>query len=117
MRRKDNARVIRPLTARERELLMFWGRKATQHAMNPVHAKRDLQALEDARCCLIGNGFNACVVALLVAPLVVSRGLFDRRPSPQDHVDRMGLLPGEVGFLGFVCSLDRPPRMHRLDDQ
>ena len=64
--------------------------------MNPVHAKRDPQALEEARCCLIGNGFNAGVAALLIAPLMLARGLLDRRPSPQDLVDRMGLHPGEI---------------------
>ena len=64
MRRKDNPRILRPLSANERELLMFLGRQATRFAMNPVAAKREPQALEDARCCLVGNGFNAGVVAL-----------------------------------------------------
>ena len=40
MRRKDNPRILRPLSASERELLMFLGRQATRFAMNPVAAKR-----------------------------------------------------------------------------
>ena len=75
MRRKDNARLVRTLNANEREVLMFLGRGATKFAMNPVKAKKDPQGLEDARRSLIGNGFNAGVVALLLAPLFISQGL------------------------------------------
>ena len=75
MRRKDNARLVRTLNANEREVLMFLGRGATKFAMKPVKAKKDPRGMEVARCSLIGNGFNAGVVPLLLAPLFVSQGL------------------------------------------
>ena len=61
--------------------------------------------LEDARCSLVGNGFNAGIVALLFAPLFHARGLLDVRPTRQELVERMGSLPGETYYPGLNCSL------------
>ena len=99
MRRKDNARLLRPLSANERETLMFLGRQSTKFAINPTLATKDPQMLEDARCSLVGNGFNAGIVALLFAPFFHERKLLKVRPTPQDLIDRMGLLPGDLFTL------------------
>ena len=96
---------------------MLFGTDHTRLYMNPVAAKADPQALEDARCCLVGNSFHAGVVALLVAPLLVEEGFLTSVPTPDELVARIGLLPGEVFTEGLDCSLTRPPSYHRLDGQ
>ena len=39
----------------------------------------------------------------------------EKRPTPQDLVERMGLHRGEVYYDGLKCGLDRQPLPHRLD--
>ena len=108
-------RILRVASSRERELLMFLGEDMTKFAMNTAKIKEAAQEYEDVRCSLIGNSFHAGVVALLFAPLMVKLGLLERRPGPQDIVDRMGLRPGEVYYPGLACGLNRPKDFHRLD--
>ena len=87
------AAQLRVATATEREVLMFLGRDHTRLCINPVAAKADPQALEDARCCLVGNSFHAGVVALLIAPMLVEEGFLSGVPTPDELIARMGLLP------------------------
>ena len=108
-------RILRLASSRERELLMFLGDGMTKFAMNTAKNKEAVQEYEDVKCSLIGNSFHAGVVSLRFAPLMVNLGLLDKRPAPQDIVDRMGLRPGEVYFPGLDCGLNRPKDFHRLD--
>ena len=117
LRHKKQPRVLRPCRAAERERLMFLGTDFTRYALNPVLAKADPQALEDARCALIGNSFHAGVVALLLAPLFRTQGLLSETPTPDELVQRMGLRPGEIFVPGIDASLRRPRDFHRHDCQ
>ena len=94
---------------------MFLGRGYTSHCWNPVKAKADPTGFDDARLSLVGNSFNAGVVALLLAPLFVAEGYLKERPSPDDIVSRMGLRPGEVFRDGLDCRLQRPTVRARHD--
>ena len=115
MRHKRHPRILRVTNANERERLMFLGTDTTRYALNPVEAKRDPIALEDARSSLIGNSFHAGVLALLLAPLFFAHKLLSRVPTPSDMVARMGLRPGEVYVEGMDASLSRPAGFHRHD--
>ena len=106
------SRQLRVASIEEREILMFLSRGYTSHCWNPVKAKRDPVGFEDARLSLVGNAFNAGVVALLLAPLFEAEGYLLERPSPSDMVQRMGLKPGEAYFPGLNCSLRRPAEDH-----
>lgn len=90
---------------------------ATRYALNPTKAKTDPQALEDVRCCLIGNTFHPGVFALVPRVLGERRRLLERRPTPQEVVGRQGLHPGEVYVAGLQCGLNRAPTYHRPDWQ
>ena len=109
MRHKKNARLLRPLSAQEREILMFLGKGATAFACNTGSTKANPQECEDIRCSLIGNSFHAGVVALLVAPMLQSKGLLKKIPTPQELIWRMGLRPGELYVEGRDCSLQPAP--------
>ena len=115
MRSKKQPQSLRPVSATEREALMYLGRGATQFALNPVEIKRQPQLLEDTRCSLVGNSLNAGIVALLLAPPMVMRGLLKEAPTPQNIVDRMGLRPAEVAVVGQSYQLPRAVGPHRFD--
>ena len=111
----SGGRRLRVASIWEREVLMFLGRGYTSHCWNPVKAKADPTGYEDARLSLVGNSFNAGVVALLLAPLFVAEGYLAVRPTPDDLVLRMGLRPGETFREGLDCSLRRPTVRARHD--
>ena len=115
MRHKKNARLLRPLSAQEREIRMFLGRCATAFACSANSAKANPQDYGDIRCSSIGNTFHAGVVALLVAPMLRGKGLLKQIPTPQELIWRMGLRPGELFVEGRDCSPQRPAEPHRLD--
>ena len=115
MRSKKQPQSLRPVSATEREALMYLGRGATQFALNPVESKRQPQLLEDTRCSLVGNSLNAGIVALLLAPPMVMRGILKEGSTPQNIVDRMGLRPAEVAVVGQSYQLPRAVGPHRFD--
>ena len=110
-------RRLRVVSVEEREILMFLGRGFTSHCWNPTKAKADPAGFNDARLSLVGNAFNAGVVAALLAPLFQAEGYLERRPSPNDLVQRMGLRPGEVFYDGLDCCLGAALVAARHDTQ
>ena len=75
---------------------MSLGRDYTSHCWNPTKAKANPEGFRDARLSLVGNAYNAGVVALLIAPLFVAEKVLAVRPTPSDLVNRLGLKPGET---------------------
>ena len=117
LRRDKAPHDLRVPNSEEREVLMFLGRGATRYALNPTKAKLDPQALEDARCSLIGNSFHAGGCAMVLRVLFEKKKRLAVKPTTQEIVSRQGLHPGEMYTEGLVCHLRRPATYHRLDGQ
>lgn len=82
-----------------------------------MRAKADPEGYEAARCALVGNSFDAGVVAVLLGPLFVKEKVLDVGPTPEDLVARMGLPPGEAYAPNVDCSLTRPTSAYVLNER